>query len=122
MRLGWTVTTDYFSSRAPDQHSTGAASRGPFYFAWGCFRDFVSGPCGVPPIARRRIDSTPTHRILGTTDRRYLQVERQYRHRHRQLPDAFTVDVGADHAIAVDGDPRCVAPRDLRVREITAVA
>jgi len=21
----------------------------PFYFAWGCFRDFVSGPCGVPP-------------------------------------------------------------------------
>src|SRR6266850_6160345 len=21
----------------------------PFYFAWGCFSDFVSGPCGVPP-------------------------------------------------------------------------
>ena len=20
-----------------------------FYFAWGCFRDFVSGPCDVPP-------------------------------------------------------------------------
>src|SRR6266849_5055020 len=26
-----------------------AASRGPFYFAWGCFRDFVSGLRGVPP-------------------------------------------------------------------------
>src|SRR5216683_6981651 len=25
-----------------------AASRGPFYFAWGCFRDFVSGLRGVP--------------------------------------------------------------------------
>ena len=21
---------------------------GPFYVAWGCFRYFVSGPCGVP--------------------------------------------------------------------------
>src|SRR5439155_1202846 len=56
------------------------------------------------------------------SDRRYLEMERQYRHRHRQLPDAFAVDVGADHAITVDGDPRCVAPRDLRVREIAAVA
>jgi hypothetical protein len=30
------------------------AHRSPFYFAWGCFRDFVSGPCGAPPIACRR--------------------------------------------------------------------
>src|SRR5438309_1997688 len=36
-------------SRAPDASGVSAASRGPFYFAWGCFRDFVSGPCGVPP-------------------------------------------------------------------------
>jgi len=42
------------------------------------------------------------------------EVERQHRHRHRQLSDAFAVDVGADHAIAVDGDPRRMAPRDLR--------
>src|SRR5438445_1269373 len=36
-------------SRAPDASGLSAARRGPFYFAWGCFRDFVSGPCGVPP-------------------------------------------------------------------------
>ena len=41
--LGWGVTTDRFSSRAPDASRTSAASGGPFYFAWGCFRDFVSG-------------------------------------------------------------------------------
>src|SRR6266852_4791750 len=29
-----------------------AARRGPFYFAWGCFRDFVSGLRGVPPKRR----------------------------------------------------------------------
>src|SRR3954453_122171 len=28
--------------RAPDASSVSAASRGPFYFAWGCFSDFVS--------------------------------------------------------------------------------
>ena len=32
-----------------DASRTSAASRGPFYFAWGCFRDFVSGLRGVPP-------------------------------------------------------------------------
>ena len=48
------VTTDHFSSRAPDASRTSAASLGPFYFAWGCFRDFVSGLRGVPPIACRR--------------------------------------------------------------------
>jgi hypothetical protein len=26
-----------------------AASRGRLYFAWGCFRDFMSGTCGAPP-------------------------------------------------------------------------
>ena len=31
-------------SRAPDASGVSAASRGPFYFAWGCFRDFVSRP------------------------------------------------------------------------------
>jgi hypothetical protein len=61
-------------------------------------------------------------RGLNPSDRRHLEMERQHRDRHRQLPDAFAVDVGADHAIAVDGDPLRVAPRDLRVRQIAAVA
>jgi len=26
--------------------------RGPFYFAWGCFRDFGSRPSGAPPVLR----------------------------------------------------------------------
>jgi len=43
------VTTDHFSSRAPDASRTSAASGGTFYFAWGCFRDFVSGLPGAPP-------------------------------------------------------------------------
>ncbi len=44
-----------------------AASRGPFYFAWGCFRYFVSGPCGCialtsqvsPPSRAGRSPSAP---------------------------------------------------------------
>jgi UPF0271 protein len=32
----------------------GSESGAHFYFAWGCFRNFVSRPCGSPPIARRR--------------------------------------------------------------------
>src|SRR5712671_2566278 len=38
-----------WSKAARTQRSTIAASRGPFYFAWGCFRNFVSRPCGTPP-------------------------------------------------------------------------
>src|ERR1700675_971865 len=78
MRLGWAVTTDHFSSPAPDASRTSAASRGPFYFAWGCFRDFVSGLRGVPrrgaalrpgheivsASRSRRIDTTPMHHAL----------------------------------------------------------
>ena len=26
--------------------------RGPLYFAWGCFRDFLSRPCLAPPKGR----------------------------------------------------------------------
>jgi hypothetical protein len=46
------VTTDHFSSCAPDPSRTSAASGGPFYCARGCFRDFVSGLRGVPPKRR----------------------------------------------------------------------
>src|SRR5438309_11679074 len=48
-------------SRAPDASGVSAASRGPFYFAWGCFRDFVSGPCGVPPKSICTASGTRDH-------------------------------------------------------------
>ena len=35
------------------QHSATVAGPGPFYFAWGCFRDFVSRPCSALPKRRR---------------------------------------------------------------------
>jgi hypothetical protein len=43
-------------SRAPDASGVSAARRGPFYFAWGCFGDFVFRPC----------DSTSTHHAKDT--------------------------------------------------------
>src|SRR6266705_1426198 len=59
MRLGWAVTTDHFSSRAPDTAQHQCREPGPFYFAWGCFRDFVSRPCAV----HRRRGAAPRHPI-----------------------------------------------------------
>ena len=79
-------------------------------------------PADVPE--RRRggvIRPGSTGVALRRIDRRHLEVERQHRHRHRQLPDAFAVDIGADHVIAVDGDPARVAPRDLWVLQIAAI-
>ena len=38
---------------------------GPFYFAWGCFRDFVSRPCGTPP----------PQRVEDARERAYERVE-----------------------------------------------
>ncbi len=73
-----------------------AARRGLFYFAWGCFRDFVSGRLRrtaeealrpgreiISASRLRRIDSTLTHHALvgvqlrqgaeaGTVGRRFL--------------------------------------------------
>src|ERR1700688_4218722 len=46
-----------FSSPAPGRR---AASGGALYFAWGCFRDFLSRPC-----LAGRIDPTPTHHALA---------------------------------------------------------
>src|ERR1700730_9399449 len=46
------MTTAHFSSRARTQRSRSAASRGSLYFAWGCFRDFLSRPCRAPPKGR----------------------------------------------------------------------
>jgi hypothetical protein len=68
-----------FFFRAPDAAQHGSASRGPLYFAWGCFRDFLSRRCRAPLKGRyagsgtrhrwclaftERIDPTPTHHAL----------------------------------------------------------
>src|SRR5579862_9819282 len=51
MGLGWGL----FLLVARTQRSKSAASRGPLYFAWGCFRDFLSS---------EQIDRTKTHLAL----------------------------------------------------------
>jgi hypothetical protein len=74
MRSGWAVTTDQFF---PDATQHEYCEAGPFYFAWGCFRDFMSGPAVyrrrgaasgreiVGASRSRRIDSTATHHALA---------------------------------------------------------
>jgi len=52
MGLGWGL----FLLVARTQRSKSAAGRGPLYFAWGCFRDFLSS---------EQIDRTKTHLALG---------------------------------------------------------
>src|ERR1700694_2267313 len=54
MRLGWGL------SLPRTQRSKSAASRGPLYFAWGCFRDFLSRPCLAPPKGRYAGSGTAT--------------------------------------------------------------
>src|SRR6266478_5347076 len=81
MRLGWAVTTDHFLLVPRTQRSTSAASRGPFYFAWGCFRDFVSGPRGAPPhsASKTRVNaltSVSKTRVNALMRRRCLQDRR----------------------------------------------
>src|SRR6266700_1999998 len=63
------MTTAHFSSRARTQCSRIAASRGSLYFAWGCFRDFLSRPCRAPPkgrYARVRDTKSLVPRAYGT--------------------------------------------------------
>ncbi len=71
MRSGWAVTTDHPVPRT--RSGLRAASRGPFYFAWGCFRDFVSGPCGVPHECLRRVRDTGVD-AQGSHDRAPLRA------------------------------------------------
>src|SRR5450631_3041290 len=52
MELVWGL----FLPVARTQRSKSAASRGPRYFAWGCFRDFLSS---------EQIDRTKTHLALA---------------------------------------------------------
>ena len=54
MGLGWGL----FLLVARTQRSKSAASRGPLYFAWGCFRDFLSS---------EQIDRTKTHLALAVS-------------------------------------------------------
>src|SRR3981189_2147533 len=65
MRLGWGRDERSIFLLVPrTQRSTSAASRGPLYFAWGCFRDFLSKPC----VHRRRgAMPGPGHEIVGAS-------------------------------------------------------
>jgi hypothetical protein len=57
-----------FFYRAPDAAQHGSASRGPLYFVWGCFRDFLSRPCR--PLKGRYAGSGTRHRWrLAFTER-----------------------------------------------------
>src|SRR6266852_5383280 len=62
MRLVGAVTADHFSLVPRTYRSTSSSSRGLFYFAWGCFRDFVSGSAVHPHSASK---TRPTHHALG---------------------------------------------------------
>src|SRR5712672_1223676 len=106
MRLGrGAVTTEHFSSGTPDAaRSTSAASRGLLYFAWGCFRDFLSKPCRIPPKGRYagsrirdrqcvavtgRIDPTPTHHALAAGDGEHGLLDLG----DGKMPDLFEFDM-----------------------------
>jgi len=52
MRLSWGRDDGPFFFSCPGRKPHERCERGPFYFAWGCFRDFVSGLRGVPPHTR----------------------------------------------------------------------
>src|SRR5882672_2642759 len=62
MRLGWGHDDVHFSSRARDaaQHEC----RCPFYFAWGCFRDFVSKPRDALPHSASK---TRVNALMGVS-------------------------------------------------------
>src|SRR5216683_4268660 len=49
------------------QRSRSAASRGSLYFAWGCFRDFLSRPCRAPPKGRYAGSGTRDRECLALT-------------------------------------------------------
>ena len=87
-----------FFFRAPDAAQHGSASRGPLYFAWGCFRDFLSRPCRAPLKGRyagsgtrhrwclaftERIDPTPNLKIVSTSRPRHMTITECPGHRGR---------------------------------------
>ena len=70
------MTTAHFSSRARTQRSRSAASRGSLYFAWGCFRDFLSRR----PAVHRRSDAMPGpgHEIVSASRLRDESIQFQH--------------------------------------------
>src|SRR3981189_1781051 len=76
MRLGWgRDERSIFLLLPRTQRSTSAASRGPLYFAWGCFRDFLSKPC----VHRRRgAMPGPGHEIVGASRLRDESIQLQH--------------------------------------------
>src|SRR5882724_10017906 len=72
-------------------------SRGPFYFAWGCFRDFVSGPRGAPP------HSVSKTRVNALTSVSKTRVNALMRRRCRQ-----------DRRMAFDGAERRVRRSEIK--------
>ena len=57
------------------QRRTSAASRGPLYFAWGCFRFFCPGPA-----VHRRRDAMPGpgHEIVSASRLRDESIQLQH--------------------------------------------
>ena len=53
MRLGWGHDDGAFFFSYPDAAQQECCEPGgSLYFAWGCFRDFLSRPCRAPPKGR----------------------------------------------------------------------
>src|SRR6266849_557144 len=100
MRLGW---TDHFSCRAPDASRTSSASRGPFYFAWGCFRDFVSGlPRCTAEEAQRCVRDTRSFVLRAHGESIQLQCIMLQRHPVRgYCRTAFAVSTNRALVVAV---------------------
>src|SRR5882757_8038111 len=92
MRSGWAVTTDHSSSHTGDTTYRGCCEPRPIpYFAWGCFRDFSSGPCRAPEERPRHVASSASghgnskmkfikcYLMVQLNDQAYFVVERFYR-------------------------------------------
>src|SRR5882724_11812007 len=83
-------------------------SRGPFYFAWGCFRDFVSGPRSAPPhsASKTRVNaltSVSKTRVNALTSVPKTRVNALMRRRCRQ-----------DRRMAFDGAERRVRRSEIK--------
>src|SRR6266550_7053829 len=109
------MTTAHFSSRARTQRSRSAASRGSLYFAWGCFRDFLSRPCRAPPKGR--------YAGSGTRDRQYLALTGAWNQKQQRDP-GITHDVAqridAVVATAIGHHQRLVVMNADEARQIAS--
>jgi hypothetical protein len=67
----WPIICDA-PARMEAQRYNSIVSRGPLYFAWGCFRDFLFRPCRAPPKGRRAAFGTPPRAEMGPGSRRAI--------------------------------------------------